>query len=103
MNRRWLLRMVVLVSALVVFEAAASENKAGTDIIQGMGDRVPAGKDNVSLSPQFKVYTFEKDGLKFVQINSLDDEVLTVISVTPGAVSRLPIGSAANEPLVVVP
>ncbi|UYC14030.1 hypothetical protein [Xanthomonas sp. CFBP 8445] len=64
-----------------------------------MGESVPAGKNNVSLSPLFKAYVFEKAGLKFVQINSLKDEVITVIVVTPGAESRLPIGSAASQPL----
>jgi len=72
------------------------------DVIEGMGARVPPGKENVSLSPLFKAYTFEKAGLKFVQINSLQDEVITVIVVTPGAESRLPIGSAAAQPLLVL-
>ncbi|WP_052259130.1 hypothetical protein [Xanthomonas vasicola] len=70
------------------------------DVIEGMGERIPLGKKDVSLSPLFKVYTFEKSGLKFVQINSLRDEVITVIVVTPGAESRLPIGSAAGQPLL---
>jgi len=72
------------------------------DVIKGMGERIPPGKKNVSLSPLFKVYAFEKSGLKFVQINSLKDEVITVIVVTPGAESRLPIGSAAEQPLLLV-
>ncbi|UYK86600.1 hypothetical protein NG827_09445 [Xanthomonas sacchari] len=72
------------------------------DVIQGMGERLPVGKQNVSLSPLFKVYTFEKAGLKFVQINSLKDEVITVVSVTPGVDSVLPIGSAAEKQMVSV-
>ena len=67
-----------------------------------MGGRIPAGKKNVSLSPLFKVYTFEQAGLKFAQINSLKDEVITVITVTPGAQSRLPIRSAAEQQLITV-
>jgi hypothetical protein len=63
---------------------------------------VPQGKKNVSLPPLFKAYTFEKAGLKFLQINSLQDEVITVIVVTPGAQSRLPIGSAAGQPLLLI-
>lgn len=72
------------------------------DVIEGMGERMPPGKPNVSLSPLFKAYVFEKAGLKFVQINSLQDDVITVIVVTPGAESRLPIGSAAGQPLPVL-
>ncbi|WP_295964742.1 hypothetical protein [uncultured Xanthomonas sp.] len=84
--------------------AKAAEQPAlnPSDVIEGMGERVPPGKKNVSLSPLFKAYVFEKAGLKFVQINSLQDEVITVIVVTPGAESRLPIGSAAGQPLPVL-
>ena len=32
----------------------------------------------------------------------MQDEVITVIVVTPGAESRLPIGSAAGQPLLLV-
>ncbi|WP_369939909.1 hypothetical protein [Xanthomonas medicagonis] len=81
---------------------AADQVMNPADVIQGMGERIPAGKENVSLSPLFKAYVFEKAGLKFVQINSLKDEVITVIVVTPGAESRLPIGSAAGQPLPVL-
>jgi hypothetical protein len=69
---------------------------------RGHGRAGAPSKQNVSLSPLFKVYTFENSGLKFVQINSLRDEVITVIVVTPGAESRLPIGSAAGQPLLLV-
>ncbi|KAB7770742.1 hypothetical protein CKY51_04180 [Xanthomonas maliensis] len=56
-----------------------------------MGERLPAGKANLSLSPKFKVYVFEKAGLKFVQINALNNDVLAVLSLVPGAASQLPI------------
>lgn len=84
--------------------AKAAEQSAlnPADVIEGMGERIPQGKENVSLSPLFKAYVFEKAGLKFVQINSLKDEVITVIVVTPGVESRLPIGSAAGQPLPVL-
>ncbi|WP_256046690.1 hypothetical protein [Xanthomonas translucens] len=81
---------------------AADQVMNPADIIEGMGERVPPGKKNVSLSPLFKAYVFEKAGIKFVQINSARDDVITVIVVTPGAESRLPIGSAAGQPLLLV-
>lgn len=80
--------------------AAAAQELDPTNIIEGMGERIPAGKENVSLSPLFKAYVFEKAGLKFVQINSRQDEVLSIVSVTPGAQSELPIGLAAKGPKV---
>ncbi|MCT8275006.1 hypothetical protein [Xanthomonas translucens] len=81
---------------------AAEPTLNPADVIDGMGERVPPAKENVSLSPLFKAYVFEKAGLKFVQINSLQDDVITVIVATPGAESRLPIGSAAGQPLPVL-
>lgn len=97
-----LLGLAMLAADLSAVAKAADQVTNPADIIEGMGERVPPGKQNVSLSPLFKVYTFEKSGLKFVQINSLRDEVITVIIVTPGAESRLPIGSAAGQPLPLI-
>ncbi|MCW0414856.1 hypothetical protein NB689_000610 [Xanthomonas sacchari] len=37
-----------------------------------------------------------------MQINSLQDEVLTVLVITPGAQQQLPIGLAAGTPVVFV-
>ncbi|KTF39569.1 hypothetical protein [Xanthomonas translucens] len=101
---RALLKITILTTALIAAGAVAAPGQQlkSSDVIRGMGDRIPVGKKNVSLSPLFKVYTFDQAGLKFVQINSLKDDVITVITVTPGAQSRLPIGSAAEEQLIAV-
>lgn len=98
-----LLTLAVLAAAFAAAQTqAAGQKLEANDVVQGMGERVPAGKKNVSLSPLFKVYTFEKSGLKFAQINSSKDEVITVLAITPGAESRLPIGLAAEEQLIAV-
>ncbi|WP_231104193.1 hypothetical protein [Xanthomonas graminis] len=97
-----LLGLAVLATGFSPVAKAADHVTNPGDVIEGMGEPVTPGKKNVSLSPLFKVYTFEKSGLKFVQINSLRDEVIPVIVVTPGAESRLPIGSAAGQPLFLV-
>ncbi|WOS39924.1 hypothetical protein [Xanthomonas rydalmerensis] len=97
-----LLGLAVMAAGLSPLAKAAEPALNPADVIEGMGERIPPGKQNVSLSPLFKAYVFEKAGLKFVQINSLKDEVITVIVVTPGAESRLPIGSAAGQPLPVL-
>ncbi|WP_230940946.1 hypothetical protein [Xanthomonas translucens] len=98
-----LLGLAFMAAGLSPLAKAAEQSALNpADVIEGMGERIPPGKQNVSLSPLFKAYVFEKAGLKFVQINSLKDEVITVIVVTPGAESRLPIGSAAGQPLPVL-
>ncbi|WP_230598228.1 hypothetical protein [Xanthomonas albilineans] len=94
--------VAMMAAGLSPLAKAAEPALNPADVIEGMGERVPPGKQNVSLSPLFKAYVFEKAGLKFVQINSLQDDVITVIVVTPGAESRLPIGSAAGQPLLVL-
>jgi hypothetical protein len=98
-----LLALTLAACGLAANHVVAAERQLDpNDVIQGLGEHIPAGKKNISLSPLFKVYTFEKSGLTFAQINSLKDEVITVITITPGVVSRLPIGSAAEEQLIVV-
>ncbi|WNH45309.1 MULTISPECIES: hypothetical protein [Xanthomonas] len=92
--------LTILAAGIFSVARAADQVTNPADVIEGMGERAPNGKKNISLSPLFKVYTFEKSGLKLVQINSLQDEVITVIVVTPGAESRLPIGTAAGQPLL---
>ncbi|MCC4606241.1 hypothetical protein HG421_14025 [Xanthomonas campestris pv. badrii] len=100
---RCLLLIAVAFQAANPNQASAAEKSLDpANLIRGMGEKIPAGGKNISLSPLFKVYSFEKDGLKYVQINSLKDEVLTVIVVTPGAQQQLPLGSAAETPMVVV-
>lgn len=103
------LDMRVLLSAAILGSAASGTCASAAEpeppdahVIEGLGERLPTGAKNVSLSPKFKVYTFEQHGMKYVQINSLQDEVLTVLVVTPGAQQQLPIGSAAGTPVVFV-
>ncbi|WP_260608080.1 hypothetical protein [Xanthomonas cerealis] len=74
-----LLGLAALVAGFSPIAKAADQVMNPGDVIEGMGERVPPGNRNVSLSLLFKVYTFEKSGLKFVQISSLRDEVITVI------------------------
>lgn len=98
-----LLTLAMLAATFTVGQTqAAGQKLQANDVVQGLGERIPVGKKNVSLSPLFKVYTFEKSGLKFAQINSAKDEVITVVSITPGTESRLPIGSAAESQLIAV-
>lgn len=100
---RLFLRALMLSVATAGAHAIASEPVPPSgDVIEGLGESVPANAKNVSLSPRFKVYKFERHGVTYVQINSVQDEVLTAMIVTPGAQQQLPIGSAAGTPVVFV-
>ncbi|MCS3808105.1 hypothetical protein [Xanthomonas sp. 4461] len=90
------MRAAMFALAFAVPFGAIGSTTGQQSLIQGMGERLPAGKANLSLSPLFKVYVFEKAGLKFVQINALNNDVLAVLSLVPGAASQLPIGTSAQ-------
>jgi hypothetical protein len=91
--------LAVTISSGVTATELPSPNES---VVHGLGENIPAGAKNVSLSPHFKVYTFMQDGVKYVQINSLQDEVLTALIVTPGIQRQLPIGSAAGTSMIFV-
>ncbi|CBA14786.1 hypothetical protein [Xanthomonas albilineans] len=102
------MRNLNLILAAILLSIAASTASAGSskpnpaDLIPGMGESVPSGVKNISLSPKFKVYKFEKDGLRYVQVNSLKDEILSITIVTPGVQTILPLGRAAEGAMAVV-
>ncbi len=58
----------------------------------GMGLEVPDAP-NVSLSSYWKVYTFERDGLRYIQVNDLHDQVRAVVGFAGGAQWVMPMGS----------
>ncbi|KQR13165.1 hypothetical protein ASF90_08075 [Xanthomonas sp. Leaf148] len=90
-------RATFLALALTAPFGASASTADQPSLIQGLGERLPTGKANLSLSPRFKAYVFEKAGLKFLQINALNDDVLAVLSLVPGAASRLPIATSAQD------
>jgi hypothetical protein len=99
----WPTGLLAFAAVLCCFKTSAADaERAGGHGIPGLGEQVPAGAKNVSLSPHFKVYTFEQDGVKYVQINSLQDEVLTALIVTPGLEQQFSIGTKAGTPAVFV-
>lgn len=59
---------VMLLAIAAASDVNAAEQKLDpANVIHGLGDRVPTGAKNISLSPLFKVYAFEKSGLRFVR------------------------------------
>lgn len=58
----------------------------------GLGQSWPNAPD-VSSSPQWHVYVFERDGVRFVQVNDLNGTVRGAFAVAGGQFLRLPIGT----------
>lgn len=73
----------------------------------GLGQSWPNAPD-VSSSPRYHVYVFEKDGIRFVQVNESNGTVRGAFAVAGGQFLRLPIGvdsghSAAPQQLPAAP
>lgn len=62
----------------------------------GLGQSWPNATD-VSANPHWHVYVFEKDGVRYVQVNDTNGGVHGAIATAGGQVLVLPIGSDAQN------
>jgi len=69
-------------------------------LIQGLGESRPSAK-NLSKSPNFQVFKFEKNGVTFFQINDNTGNVLTAVGVAGRETFVVPIGSLASAQVIV--
>jgi hypothetical protein len=61
----------------------------------GLGQAWPNATD-VSSSPRWHVYVFERDGIRYVQVNDLNGTVRGAFAVAGGQFLALPIGTDAQ-------
>jgi len=61
----------------------------------GLGQAWPNAVD-VSASPNFRVYVFVFNGIKYVQVNDLNGNVMGAIGTVGGEFITLPIGQSQN-------
>jgi hypothetical protein len=64
---------------------------AGSPPATGLGQAWPNAED-VSASPNWHVYVFTLNGIKYVQVNSLSGDVLGAIGTADGQFITLPMG-----------
>jgi hypothetical protein len=62
----------------------------------GLGQAWPNTTD-VSKTPHYHVYLFQKDGIKYVQVNDLNGNVLGAVATAGKETLILPIGNAATD------
>lgn len=99
--RSWL-SLGVLAMSLTSMGAMAATGLPST----GLGQSWPNATD-VSASPHWHVYLFQRDGVRYVQINDLNGTVRAAIGTAGGSFLTLPLGSDAaqvatpSEPLAV--
>lgn len=85
-------RTMLFLAIAIGFTAPALASPAST----GLGEKWPNATD-VSVSPDWHVYTFDKNGTKYIQINDAVGNVRAALARTPYAVVGLPIGSDAGN------
>lgn len=61
----------------------------------GLGQAWPNATD-VSVSTHYHVYTFLRDGIRYVQVNNLNGTVLGAVAVADNVVLVLPVGEDAQ-------
>jgi hypothetical protein len=85
-------RRALLSMALLGCGTAAAQTLPTT----GLGQSWPNAPD-VSASPHYHAYRFEKQGVRYVQINDVNGTVRGAVAYIGGEVLYLPIGSDASH------
>ncbi|MDY1548633.1 hypothetical protein [Luteibacter sahnii] len=86
------IRPLLLATALVVMPVAAGAQQA----ITGLGQSWPNSTD-VSSSPNYHVYVFQRGNTRYVQVNDANGNVRGAFARTPYSIIGLPVGAdAAN-------
>lgn len=93
MKKRALLSSLLVVLLPVATSALADTPAAAAT---GLGQSWPAATD-VSSSGHFRVYVFERAGVRYVQVNDLDGKVRGAFGVVGGQVFALPMGLDATR------
>lgn len=80
----------IISSALLL--AGFATSALAKDSTSGLGQSWPNATD-VSATPHWHVYAFQKDGIRYVQVNDLNGGVQGAIATAGGQILLLPIGS----------
>lgn len=94
-SSRWPGRLAAM-GLLAVIVASTSAMAAGGPPSTGLGQSWPSATD-VSASPHWHVYVFERDGIRYIQINDLGGKVRAAFATSSGSFLGLPIGIDASR------
>ncbi|MGO4701435.1 hypothetical protein [Dyella sp. 2RAB6] len=89
--RRLVRRGLLVLFALALSPLAAQASQPAS----GLGQAWPNAPD-VSASPHWHVYVFERDGVRYVQVNHANGRVLGAFATAGGQFLVLPMGIGAN-------
>lgn len=94
-SSRKLLRQTILTAAIALSMTTVATAQQATSVT-GLGQAWPNASD-VSTNPHFHVYRFERDGIRYIQINDLQGNVRAAVASASGATFALPIGVDAQN------
>jgi hypothetical protein len=80
-----------LLAAMIAFAGIGAANAQTSSVSAGLGQAWPNTVD-MSASPNWHVYVFQLNGVKYVQVNDLNGTVHAAIGAVSGTVFVLPIG-----------
>lgn len=83
-------------AGLLAFALSTSALAAGPSPSSGLGESWPNATD-VSTSPRWHVYVFQRDGIRYIQVNDLNGKVRAALATSNGEFLVLPIGSDAEH------
>lgn len=86
-------RVSLFAGLMVVLSGAAF---AAQPASTGLGQAWPNAPD-VSHNPNFHAYVFTRGGIKYIQVNDLNGNVLGAIGTANGAFITLPVGRFARQ------
>ena len=88
-----------LALALVTMASASFAQTSTSALSSGLGQAWPNVADQ-SLSPNMHVFVFVLNGIKYVQVNDLNGNVLGAVGTVGGSRFVLPIGASAQHVIV---
>lgn len=83
-------------AAVAVSLLAAAPAVAAQPAQTGLGQSWPNARD-VSASPNWHVYVFERGGIRYIQVNDLQGNVHAAVANAGGELLALPVGSDAQS------
>ena len=87
------LRTLAVSLSLVTFGIGAAQAQSA---VSGLGQQWPNTTD-VSASPNYHVYVFQRGSSKYIQVNDASGKVRAAVMVTPTGRYGTPVGSDAAE------
>ncbi len=83
-----------LYGSLIVLGLSLSAHAADSASVTGLGQSWPNASD-ISTSPRWHVYAFQRDGIRYIQVNDLNGKVRAALAVAGNEFLVLPMGSDA--------